>query len=89
MRAAYPQAVVEVWSQDEARLGLKPIVRRVWARRGRAHRPLCAGDHRYQWMYVYGFVHPASGETVELETPLPEACTGLLDALSAAAGHAR
>lgn len=52
---------MEVWAQDEARLGLKPIVRRVWARRGRAHRPLCAGEHRYQWMYVYGFVHPHSG----------------------------
>ena len=61
MQAAHPRAVVEVWAQDEARLGLEPIVRRVWARRGKAHRPLCAGDHRYSWMYVYGFVHPQSG----------------------------
>ena len=63
MRGAYPQASVEVWSEDEARLGLKPIVRRVWTRRGRGHRPLGAGEHRYQWMYVYGFVHPHSGRT--------------------------
>ena len=63
MRTAHPQAAVEVWAQDEARLGLKPIVRRVWARRGRSHRPLCAGEHRYQWMYVFGFVHPHSGRS--------------------------
>jgi transposase len=62
VQSAYPQAQVEVWGEDEARLGLKPIVRRVWARRGKGRRPLCAGDHRYQWMYVYGFVHPQSGQ---------------------------
>jgi hypothetical protein len=39
---------VEVWAEDEARLGLKPIVRRVWARRGKTQRPLAASHHRYQ-----------------------------------------
>ena len=29
--AAHPDASVEVWCQDEARLGLMPVVRRVWA----------------------------------------------------------
>lgn len=41
---------------------MKPIVRRVWAPRGR--RPLARSRHRYQWLYLYGFVHPASGEVV-------------------------
>jgi transposase len=54
---------VEVWAEDEARLGLKPIVRRVWARRGKTQRPLAASHHRYQWMYVYGFVHPHGGQS--------------------------
>ena len=30
MRAANPGKVVEVWAEDEARLGFKPITRRVW-----------------------------------------------------------
>ena len=46
---------------DEHRLGLKPIRRRVWAPRGA--RPVAQGHHRYKWLYVTAFVHPASGET--------------------------
>ncbi len=35
VQAAHPHNTVEVWSQDEARLGLFAIVRRVWAPRGK------------------------------------------------------
>jgi DDE superfamily endonuclease len=48
-------------------LGLKPIARRVWALRG--HRPTAHGQTKYQWLYVYGFVHPASGRNLELLLP--------------------
>ena len=58
---------MEVWCQDEARLGLKPIVRRVWTRRG--HRPHAPSQTRYDWLYVYGFVHPRSGATYWLILP--------------------
>jgi hypothetical protein len=58
---------VELWAEDEARLGLKPIARRVWAVRGR--RPVASGRTKYQWLYVYGFVHPASGRNLELLLP--------------------
>ena len=34
LRAANPGKVVEVWAEDEARLGLKPITRRVWWLKG-------------------------------------------------------
>ncbi len=34
-------------------------MRRVWAKRGR--RPVAVAEPRYAWLYVYGFVHPASG----------------------------
>ena len=61
-RAAKPQAKIEVWAFDEHRIGLKPITRRVWAPRGR--RPVARARHRYQWLYLYGFVHPASGAVV-------------------------
>jgi hypothetical protein len=53
--------VVELWTMDEHRIGLKPILRRVWARRGR--RPRAVVRPRYQWMWVIGFVHPESGRT--------------------------
>ena len=65
--ASHPQAAVEVWYQDEARLGLKPVVRRVWARRGQ--RPRAPSQTRYEWLYVYGFVHPQRGETYWLILP--------------------
>src|SRR5213595_2007705 len=34
LREPYPEASIELWSQDEHRIGLKPILRRVWARKG-------------------------------------------------------
>lgn len=46
---------------DEHRVGLKPIVRRVWARRGK--RPQVIVRPRYEWLYVYAFVCPETGET--------------------------
>ena len=67
LRRGNPGKVVELWAEDEARLGLKPITRRVWATRGR--RPTAYGRTKYQWLYVYGSVHPASGRNLELLLP--------------------
>ena len=47
---------------DEHRLGLKPILRRVWARKGQ--RPRAIVRPRYTWCYLYGFVHPRTGRTL-------------------------
>ncbi len=49
-----------MWAFDEHRLGLKPIIRRVWARRGR--RPVAVSTHKYKWLYLYGFVRPRTGD---------------------------
>ncbi len=46
---------------DEHRLGLFPVIKRVWAPKGK--RPQAPVRRRYQWLYVYGFVRPATGET--------------------------
>jgi len=46
---------------DEHRMGLKPILRKVWAKRGQ--RPITVVRPRYEWLYVYGFVRPETGET--------------------------
>lgn len=63
----YPDKAVEVWSQDEARLGLKPVLRRVWALRGQ--RPLGLHRTRYEWLYIYFFVRPGSGRSYFLLLP--------------------
>ena len=46
---------------DEHRVGLKPILRRVWARKGQ--RPQVMVRPRYAWLYVYAFVCPETGES--------------------------
>src|SRR5690242_6907333 len=67
LRQAYPEAQIELWSQDEHRIGLGPILRRVWARKGSRVRAVVR--QRYQWMYLYGFVQPESGKTSWLLMP--------------------
>ncbi len=62
LKDKYPEAVVELWFFDEHRVGLKPIFRKVWSRVG--ERPTAIVSHRYEWLYVYGFVKPATGETL-------------------------
>lgn len=63
---SHPDATVEVWAEDEARMGLIPLARRVWSPIGK--RPTMSLRRRYQWYYVFGFVHPASGRTEWLVT---------------------
>lgn len=53
--------MVECWAFDEHRLGLKPIVRKIWAPVGQ--RPVAEVNYRYEWTYLYGFVHPHTGQT--------------------------
>ena len=67
LKAAAPERALELWCEDEARLGLKPIVRKVWAVRGQ--RPLAPNQTRYEWVYVYGFVRPTTGQTYWLILP--------------------
>jgi transposase len=57
-----PARSVQVWAFDEHRAGLKPVLRKVWARRGQ--RPVALGHQRFDWLYVFGFVRPATGTVV-------------------------
>lgn len=63
----HPDKDIEAWFEDEARVGLKPTMRRTWAVRG--GRPLAPSNTRYQWLYVYAFVHPTDGESFWLLLP--------------------
>jgi transposase len=68
VRAAHSKArIVELWAEDEMRVGLKPVLRRVWAPCGK--RPVVRVKRRYKWVYVYGFVRPTTGETYWLILP--------------------
>ena len=48
-------------------MGLKPVMRRVWARVG--ERPAARFKRGYKWTYLYGFVHPQSGEVFWMILP--------------------
>ena len=63
---AFPHATVELWAVDEHRIGLKPILCKVWSLD--KERPFAPVQHRYDWRYLVGFVQPASGRTVMRET---------------------
>src|SRR3954470_23397721 len=81
-----PGRAVEVWAFDEHRLGLKPVLRRQWAPKGQ--RPIAVGRHRYEWLYLYGFVHPGAGEVVWFvcSTVDAELLSAVLAAFAAAVG---
>jgi transposase len=61
LRQQYPTAEIQLWAMDEHRLGLKPLLRRSWVPWW--DNPIAQVQWRYEWVWVYGFVHPATGET--------------------------
>jgi hypothetical protein len=66
---------VELWCEDECRIGLVPIVRRVWAPKGQ--RPVAPHRIKREWLYVYGFVRPGTADSFWLL--LPEANTAWME----------
>ena len=58
---------VEIWFQDEARIGQKNGIVRQWARRG--SRPRQPADQRYESAYLFGAICPARGTGAALVMP--------------------
>ena len=58
---------LEVWFQDEARVGQQRTLTRKWARRGT--RPRAPRDTRYKWRYIFGAACPARGTAAGLIAP--------------------
>jgi transposase len=52
---------------DEARFGQQGTLTRVWAKRGT--RPTAVKQTRYEWVYLYAAVEPATGHSVALQAP--------------------
>ena len=48
---------IEIWFQDETRVGQQGGLTRVWAKRG--SRPRVLKDQRFSWAYLFGAVCPA------------------------------
>lgn len=58
---------IEIWFQDEARVGQQGTLTRVWAERG--SRPPAPRDRRYDWVYLFGAVCPARAKGAGLVLP--------------------
>lgn len=58
----HPNEKVEVWAEDEHRLGLQPIIRSIWVPK-ECKNPTIPVKPGYQWFYLYAFVHPESGRS--------------------------
>jgi len=68
IRQRLPDGVeIELWWQDEARIGQKNKITRRWARRGT--RPRAAHDQRTKWAYIFGAICPAKGKGAGLILP--------------------
>ena len=52
---------------DEARFGQQGTTTRVWAPRG--SRPTAVKQTRYEWVYMYAAIEPATGDSVALQAP--------------------
>jgi hypothetical protein len=65
---------IEIWFQDEARLGQKNGRVRIWAKRG--SRPRLPADQRYDNAYLFGAICPRRGTGAALV--LPFANTGAM-----------
>jgi len=58
---------IEIWFQDEARIGQKGTLTRIWARIG--SRPRAPRDTRYEWAYLFGAVCPERAVGTTLVMP--------------------
>ena len=75
MDAALPEHArgkpLELWWQDEARIGQQGTLTRVWAKRG--SRPSAPRDQRHEWAYLFGAICPGRGLAAGLVLPCANA----------------
>ena len=63
-----PLSAVDIWFQDEARVGQRGTVTRTWAKRGT--RPRLMRQQQFEYAYIFGAVCPARDEAVGLVMPV-------------------
>src|SRR4051794_7453912 len=62
---------LELWWQDEARIGQQGTLTRGWGEQG--SRPAAPRDQRYSWAYLFGAICPARGCGAALVLPFANA----------------
>lgn len=71
MQKVIPEGVdlknVDIWFQDEARVGQRGTLTRTWAKRG--SRPRLTRQQQFEYAYIFGAVCPASSQSVGLVLP--------------------
>jgi transposase len=73
VRDEHPDKRVEVWFEDEARIGQQGTLTTVWAEKGT--RPTAVKQTEYEWAYISAAVNPITGKalgmiTEEMNTPV-------------------
>jgi DDE superfamily endonuclease len=91
VRAAHRGKRIELWFQDEARIGQKSKLTRSWAKRGTP--PRAPHDQRTAWAYIFGAICPAEGKGAGIvlpfcDTPAMQEHLGEISATVASDAHA-
>ncbi len=63
----HPGQSIEVWFQDEARIGQQGTLTRCWGLTG--SRPTAVKQTEYEWVYLFGAVNPLTGKSSALLAP--------------------
>ncbi|MDB5290616.1 MAG: family transposase [Phycisphaerales bacterium] len=67
VKEKHPGKRVEVWQQDEARIGQQGTLTRVWGETG--SRPTAVRQTDYEWAYLFAAVNPLTGASSALIAP--------------------
>ena len=67
IRRERPDKTIEIWFQDECRIGQQGTLTRCWAPTG--SRPTAVKQTEYEWIYLFGAVNPATGKSSALLAP--------------------
>ena len=67
VRTENPGKEIEIWFQDEVRIGQQGTLTNVWAPKGT--RPTAVKQTEYDWVYIFGAVNPVNGKSSALITP--------------------
>jgi transposase len=67
VKQQHPDRQVEVWMQDEARVGQQGTLTRLWAQTG--SRPTAVKQTEYEWLYLFAAVNSMTGESSAMLAP--------------------
>lgn len=67
MKREHPDQEVQVWVQDEARIGQQGTLTKMWAEKG--SRPTALKQTEYEWAYLFAAVNPRTGQSSAMIAP--------------------